>query len=73
MNQFSSVPLLSRVRLFATPWIAACQGFPVHHQLPELAQTHVHLVCDAILTGDCLTAIASPVVLKLWQSVRRQG
>ena len=22
-------------------------GFPVHHQLPELAQTHVHLVGDA--------------------------
>jgi len=23
-------------------------GFPVHQQLPELAQTHVHLVSDAI-------------------------
>ena len=23
-------------------------GFPVHHQLPELAQTHVHWVSDAI-------------------------
>ena len=23
-------------------------GFPVHHQLPELAQTHVCLVSDAI-------------------------
>ena len=23
-------------------------GFPVHHQLPELAQTHVHRVDDAI-------------------------
>ena len=23
-------------------------GFLVHHQLPELAQTHVHRVCDAI-------------------------
>ena len=23
-------------------------GFPVHHQLPELAQTHVHRVSDAI-------------------------
>ena len=28
--QFSSVQSLSRVRLFATPWIAACQA--VHHQ-----------------------------------------
>ena len=24
-------------------------GFPVHHQLPELAQTHVHQVGDAIV------------------------
>ena len=31
---------------FATPWTAA--GFPVHHQLQELAQTHVHWVGDAI-------------------------
>ena len=23
-------------------------GFPVHHQLPELAQTHVHRICDTI-------------------------
>ena len=23
-------------------------GFPVHHQLPELAQTHVHRISDAI-------------------------
>ena len=23
-------------------------GFPVHYQLPELAQSHVHWVCDAI-------------------------
>ena len=40
-HQFSSVQLLSHVRFFATPWTA---GFPVHHQLPELAQTHVHWV-----------------------------
>ena len=25
-----------------TPRTAACPGFPVYHQLPELAQTHVH-------------------------------
>ena len=31
---------------FVTPWTAACQGFPVHHQLPELAQTHVRQVGD---------------------------
>ena len=32
----------SRVRLFATPWTAAHQASLSHHQLPELAQTHVH-------------------------------
>ena len=40
-----AVHLLSRVRLFATP--CSTPGFPVHHQLPELAQTHVRRVSDA--------------------------
>ena len=48
MYQFSSVQSLSCVRLFVTPWTAARQGLPVHHQLPELTQTHVHRVGDAI-------------------------
>ena len=47
MWAFSSVHSLSRVWLFMTPW-TAMSGFPVHHQLPELAQTHVHRVSDAI-------------------------
>ena len=31
-------------------WPQDCStpGFSVHHQLPELTQTHVHWVCDAI-------------------------
>ena len=29
-------------------------GFPVHHQLPELAQTHVHPVGDAIQPSGVL-------------------
>ena len=28
--------------LLATLWTAARQAFPVHHQLPEFIQTHVH-------------------------------
>ena len=31
-----------------TPWTTSKPGFPVHHQLPELDQTHVDRVCDAI-------------------------
>ena len=44
--QFSSVWLLSHVQFFATTWTAAYQAR--HHQLPELAQTLVHQVSDAI-------------------------
>ena len=54
--QISSVQLLSPVWLFATPWTA---GFPVHHQLPELAQIHVHWVGDAIQPSYPLSS-ASP-------------
>ena len=37
-----TVQLLSPVRLFVTPMYCSTPGFPVHHQLLELAQTHVH-------------------------------
>ena len=30
------------------PMDCSTPGFPVHHQLPELAQTHVHQVSDTI-------------------------
>ena len=30
------------------PMDCSMPGFPVHHQFPELAQTHVHRVSDAI-------------------------
>ena len=32
-------------------------GFPVHHQLPELAQTHVHRVDDAIQPSHPLLSL----------------
>ena len=31
-------------------------GFPVHHQLPEFTQTHVHRVSDAIQTSHPLSS-----------------
>ena len=34
---------------FCGPIDCNTPGFPVHHQLPELAQTHVHQVGNAIL------------------------
>ena len=40
----SSVQSLSRVRLFCGPMNRSMPGLPVHHQLPEFTQTHVHRV-----------------------------
>ena len=40
---------ISHLLYFATPWTEACQELaPVHHQLLELPQTHVHRVGDTI-------------------------
>ena len=35
-------------------------GFPVHHQLPELAQTHFHRVSDAIQPSHPLSSPSPP-------------
>ena len=50
------VKLLSRVQLFVTPWTAARQASFVHHQLPEITQTHVHRVSDAIQPSHPLSS-----------------
>ena len=44
--QFSSVAQLCPT--LCDPMDGSTPGFPVHHQLPELAQTHVRQVSDAI-------------------------
>ena len=54
LYHFSSV---SRVQLFVTPWTAcSTPGFPVHHHLMELTQTHVHWVSDAIQPSHPLSS-----------------
>ena len=60
--KFSSVQLLSHVWLFVTPKSLDCSkpGFPVHHQLLELAQTHVHRVGDAIQLSHPLLSPSPP-------------
>ena len=45
---FSSVQSLSCVRL-CDPMDCSMPGLPVHHQLPELAQTHVHLPSNHLI------------------------
>ena len=50
---------LSRVWL-CDPMDCSTPGLPVHHQLPELAQTHVHCVCDAIQPSHLLSSPSPP-------------
>ena len=58
--QFSSVQSLSHVRLFPTPWTThSTPGLPVHHQLPEFTQTHVHRVVNAIQPSHPLIPFSS--------------
>ena len=62
--QFSSVAQLCPT-LF-NPMDLSTPGFPVHHQLPELAETHVHRVSDAIQPSHPLSS-PSPPALNLSQ------
>ena len=61
-DQFSSVAQLCPT--FANP--CSMPGLPVHHQLPEFIQTHVHWVGDAIQPSHPLLS-PSPPALKLTQ------
>jgi len=60
-----SVQSLSHVQL-CDPMDCSTPGFPVHHQLPKLAQTHVHWVSDAIQPSHPLSS-PSPPALNLSQ------
>ena len=57
-NQFSSVtqscPTLCDPMNHSTP------GLPVHHQLPEFTQIHVHRVGDAIQPSHPLSSLSPP-------------
>ena len=44
------------------PMDCSTPGFPVHHQLPELAQTHIHWVDDAIQPSYRLSSPSSPAL-----------
>ena len=52
--QFSSVAQLCPT--LCDPIDCSMPGFPVHHQLPDLAQTHVHRVGDAIQPSHPLSS-----------------
>ena len=58
-NIISSVQLLSHVQL-CDPMDCSTPDFLVHHQLPELTQTHVHSVGDAIQPSHPLSSPSPP-------------
>ena len=60
MGDITSVQLLSCVRLFATPWTAAHKASLSITNSPELAQTHVHRVGDAIQPSHPLSSPSPP-------------
>ena len=59
--QFSSVAQLCRI--LCDPMDCSTPGFPVHHQLLELAQTHVYQVSDAIQSSHPLLVVTVGVFL----------
>ena len=54
----SSVP--QSCRTLCDPMDCSTSGFPVHHQLPVLAQTHVYRVGDAIQSSHPLLSPSLP-------------
>ena len=57
--QFSSVQSLRRVQL-CDPMSRSTPGLPVHHQLPEFTQTHIHWIRDAIQPSHPLLSPSPP-------------
>ena len=56
-DKFSSVAQLCLT--LCDPMDCSTPGFPVHHQLPELAQTHVHWVDDSIQPSSPVVPFSS--------------
>ena len=55
---FSSVQSLSRPT-FCDPMNCSTPGLPVHHQLPESTQTHIHQVYDVTQPSHLLSSAGS--------------
>ena len=58
ISQFSSVA--QSCPTLCDPMNCSTPGLPVHHQLPEFTQTHVHWVGDAIQPSHTLSSPSPP-------------
>ena len=58
--RFSSVAQLCLT--LGDPMDCSMAGLPVHHQLPEFTQTHVHRVGDAIQPSHALSSLSHPAL-----------
>ena len=65
-SPFSSVQSLSHVRLW-NPMDCSTPGFPVHHQLLELAQTHVHR--ESVMPSNHLILCCPPLLPSIFPSI----
>ena len=67
--QFRSVQFSSVAQSCPTLWDPmnrSTPGLPVHHQLPEFTQTHVHRVADAIQPSHPLSSPSPPAPNSSW-------
>ena len=62
-SEFSSVA--QSCLTLCNPMDYSTPGLPVHHQLPELAQTHVHQVGDAIQPFHPLSSLSPPAMRRI--------
>ena len=61
MSQFFAFSSVAQLRTtLCDPMNPSTPGLPVHHQLPELTQTHVHQVRDAIQPSHLLSSPSPP-------------
>ena len=65
-SQFTSVPQLCLT--LCDPMNRSMPGLPVHHQLPEFTQTHVHWVSDAIQPSSVVPFSSCPQSLPASES-----
>ena len=58
LSQLSSVT--QSCTILCDPMDCSTPGLPIHHQLPEFTQTHVHRVGDAIQPSHPLSSPSPP-------------